>query len=110
MAFKGSDPNNLVNPLWNSVNAGPPFPVINPPSTGTGQGGYRFLSFTEAGTGAPTLVGFEAQNNPDYFSIDGVVVSDLSVVSEPGALGLLALGGVLVAGAAWRRSRRFGPA
>jgi hypothetical protein len=110
MAFKGSDPNNLVNALWNSVNAGPPFPMINPPSTGTGSGAYRFFSLTEAGTGAPTLVGFEAQNNPDYFSIDGVAVNDLSAIPEPGALALLAFGGVLVAGAAWRRSRRFGPA
>jgi hypothetical protein len=83
--------------------------MLNPPSTGTGPGAYRFFSFTEAGTGGPTLIGFEGHNQSDYYSIDGVVVTDLgttppgTAVPEPSSLTLLALGGAALAG--WRRWR-----
>lgn len=68
---------------------------------------YSLHEFTVAGTGAPMILEFSFRDDPAFFLLDDVVVTEggATAIPEPGTWALMILG-FMAAGAMLRRSRR----
>jgi hypothetical protein len=76
--------------------------------------GYTSYQFTVTATSSSTLLQFGFRNDPGFFFLDNVSLTNSAVVSgvapEPSGLTLLAVGFAVLGGQAWRRRRVALPA